>query len=58
MVHVLTAKAMSICFRLSLGLLAGCNRLAMNSDNLEVITIMNEGGHYTGSIAGSFYDFY
>ena len=41
---VLTAEALALKFDLTLAQRAGCNRLIINSDNMEVIDTMQDGG--------------
>ncbi|XBI00300.1 hypothetical protein VPH35_129384 [Triticum aestivum] len=56
--YVLTAEAMSLCFGLLLPQKAGSNRLVVNSDNMEVIYMMKNGGHTAGAAATVFDDCY
>ena len=42
---VLTAEAMALRFGLILAQKVGCNRLIINSDNMEVIDTMKNGGY-------------
>uniref|UniRef100_A0A453BAC5 RNase H type-1 domain-containing protein n=1 Tax=Aegilops tauschii subsp. strangulata TaxID=200361 RepID=A0A453BAC5_AEGTS len=55
---VLTAEAMAPRFGLILAQKAGCNRLIINSDNMEVIDTMKNGGQSAGFEAGVFEDCY
>ena len=55
---VLTAEALALRFGLFLAQKAGCNRLVVNSDNTEVIEIMENGGHSAGAAAAVFDDCY
>ena len=57
-VDALTAEAWALRFGLSLAQRAGCNRLVINSDNLEVIETMNNGGRSAGAAAAIFDDCY
>ena len=41
--NVPTVEALALRFGLSLAQRAGCNRLVINSDNLEVTETMNNG---------------
>ncbi|XBH73727.1 hypothetical protein VPH35_100793 [Triticum aestivum] len=51
---VLTVEALTLRFGLFLAQKAGCNRLVVNSDNMEVIEIMENGGHWAGAAAAAF----
>ncbi|XBJ13296.1 hypothetical protein VPH35_017677 [Triticum aestivum] len=53
---VLMAEALALKFGLTLAQRAGCNRLIINSDNLEVIETMQDGGQSTGVAAAIFDD--
>ena len=50
------AEALALKFGLSLAQRTGCNRIIINSDNMEVIETMNEGGRSSGAAAAIFYD--
>ncbi|XBH95674.1 hypothetical protein VPH35_086196 [Triticum aestivum] len=50
------AEGLAIKFGLTLAQRAGCNRLIINSDNLEVIETMQDGGQSTGAAAAIFDD--
>ncbi|XBH61203.1 hypothetical protein VPH35_115693 [Triticum aestivum] len=52
------AEALALKFVLTLAQRAGCNRLIINSDNLEVIDTMNDGGQSVGAAAAIFNDFF
>ena len=54
----MTAEALALRYGLSLEHKAGCNRLIVNSDNLEVIETMKNGGRSTGTAAAVFDDCY
>ena len=56
--NVLTAEVLALKFGLFLAQKAGCNRLVVNSDNMEVIDIMKNGGHSAGVAAVVFDDCY
>ncbi|KAI5011675.1 hypothetical protein ZWY2020_013812 [Hordeum vulgare] len=49
-------EAMTLRFGLTLAQKVGCNRLIINSDNMEVIETMKDGGRSTGAAAAIFYD--
>ena len=49
---------MALRFGLLLAQRAGCNRLHVNSDNIEVINIMKNGGQSAGAAAAVFDDCY
>ena len=51
---VLTAEAMALRFGLILAQKAGCNRLIINSDNIEVIDTMKNEGQSAGVAAAVF----
>lgn len=53
---VLMAEALALKFGLSLAQRTGCNRIIINSDNMEVIETMNEGGRSSGAAAAIFDD--
>ena len=53
---VLMAEALALRFGLTLAQRAGCNRPIINSDNLEVIDTMQDGGHSAGAGAAIFDD--
>ena len=53
---ILTAEALPLKFCLSLAQRTGCNHLIINSDNLEVIDTMKEGGRSVGAVAVIFDD--
>ena len=55
---VLTAEAMALRFGLILAQKVGCNRLIINSDNMEVIDTMKNGGQSAGVAAAVFEDCY
>lgn len=55
---VLTVEAMALKFGLNMALTAGCNRLIVNSDNLELMEIMNKDGQYAGDAAAIVDDCY
>ena len=55
---VLMAEALALKFGLNLAQRAGCNRLIINSDNLEVIETMQDGGQSAGAAAAIFDDCY
>ena len=57
-IDALTAEAWALRFGLSLAQRAGCNRLVINSYNLEVIETMNNGGRSAGAAAAVFDDCY
>ncbi|XBI59880.1 hypothetical protein VPH35_040876 [Triticum aestivum] len=50
------AEALPLKFGLTLAQRAGCNRLIINSDNLEVIETMQDGGQSAGAAAAIFDD--
>ncbi|XBI16545.1 hypothetical protein VPH35_058786 [Triticum aestivum] len=50
------AEALALKFGLTLAQRAGCNRLIRNSDNMEVIDTMNDGGQSAGAAAAIFDD--
>ena len=49
---------MALRFGLILAQKAGCNRLIINSDNMEVIDTVKNGGHSAGASAIVFDDCY
>ncbi|KAI4965825.1 hypothetical protein ZWY2020_048079 [Hordeum vulgare] len=55
-VDVVTAEVLALKFGLTLAHRAGCNRLIINSDNLEVIETMPDGGQSAGVAAAIFDD--
>ncbi|XBJ08893.1 hypothetical protein VPH35_014081 [Triticum aestivum] len=55
---VLTAEAMALRFGLLLAQKAGSNRLVVNSNNMELIDTMKNGGHIAGAAAAVFDDCY
>ncbi|XBH88029.1 hypothetical protein VPH35_075380 [Triticum aestivum] len=55
---VLTAEVLALRFGLLLAQRAGCNRLDVNSDNIEVINTMKNGGQSAGAAAAVFDDCY
>ncbi|KAM3191940.1 hypothetical protein ACQJBY_069278 [Aegilops geniculata] len=55
---VLTAEILALRFGLLLAQRAGCNRLHVNSDNIEVINTMKNGGQSAGAAAAVFDDCY
>ncbi|XBH63714.1 hypothetical protein VPH35_117623 [Triticum aestivum] len=50
------AEVLVLKFGLSLAQRTGCNRIIINSDNMEVIETMNEGGRSSGAAAAIFDD--
>ena len=54
----LTAEALALRFGSYLAHKAGCNRVIINSDNMEAIDTMKNGGHSTGPAAAIFEDCY
>ncbi|KAF7005317.1 hypothetical protein CFC21_020442 [Triticum aestivum] len=50
------AEALALKFGLTLAQWAGCNRLIINSDKLEGIDTMNDGGQSAGAAAAIFDD--
>ncbi|XBI17186.1 hypothetical protein VPH35_059292 [Triticum aestivum] len=50
------AEALALKFGLTLAQRAGCNHLIINSDNLEVIDTMQDGGQSAGMAAAIFDD--
>ncbi|KAF7058880.1 hypothetical protein CFC21_065854 [Triticum aestivum] len=50
------AEALTLKFSLTLTQRAGCNRIIINSDNLEVIETMQDGGQSAGAAASIFDD--
>ena len=52
----LTAEAVALRFGLLLAQKTGCNRLIINSDNMEVIDTMMNGGQSAGPAAAIFED--
>lgn len=48
---VITAEALALRFGLLLTQKAGCNSLIVNSDNMEVIGTIKNGGHSAGAAA-------
>ncbi|XBI64051.1 hypothetical protein VPH35_044312 [Triticum aestivum] len=50
------AEALALKFGLKLAQRAGCNRIIINSDNLEVIETMQDGGQSAGAAAAIFED--
>jgi hypothetical protein len=52
----LTAEALALRFDLCLAQKGGCNRLIINSDNMEVIDTMKNGGYSAGTAAAIFED--
>ncbi|KAI4994178.1 hypothetical protein ZWY2020_029226 [Hordeum vulgare] len=57
-VDVLIGEALTLKFGLTLAQKAGCNRLIINSDNLEVIETMKDGGRSAGAAAAIFDDYF
>ncbi|KAF7097025.1 hypothetical protein CFC21_098891 [Triticum aestivum] len=55
---VLAAEASTLQYGLSLAQRIGCNRLVINSYNLEVIETMNNGGGHASAAAVIFDDCY
>lgn len=51
---ILTVEAMTLRYGLSIAQRAGCNRLVINSDNIEVIETMNNGGRSSSTAAAVF----
>ncbi|XBI48054.1 hypothetical protein VPH35_111878 [Triticum aestivum] len=54
----LMAEAMALRFGLNLATTVGCNRIEVNSDNVEVIEAMKNGGQSFGIAAAIFDDSY
>ncbi|XBI08586.1 hypothetical protein VPH35_136294 [Triticum aestivum] len=52
------AEALTLKFGLNLAQWAGCNHLIINSDNLEVVETMQDGGQSAGAAAAIFDDCY
>ncbi|KAE8809873.1 hypothetical protein D1007_13465 [Hordeum vulgare] len=48
------AEAIAVRFGLNLGRRVGCSRIEVNSDNVKVISTLNEG--YSSSVAGTIFD--
>ena len=55
---VLTAEILALRFGLLFARMAGCNRLDLNSDNIEVINTIKNGGQSAGAAAAVFDDCY
>ncbi|KAF6984075.1 hypothetical protein CFC21_002131 [Triticum aestivum] len=55
---VLATEVTTLKFGLLLAQKAGCNRLVVNSGNMEMIDTMRNGGHSAGAAAAIFDDFY
>ncbi|XBJ18075.1 hypothetical protein VPH35_009334 [Triticum aestivum] len=55
---VLTTETLALRFGLILARKASCNRLIVNSNNMEVIDTMKNGGQSTGAAAAVFDDCY
>ena len=55
---VLMAEALALKCGLTPAQRAGCNRLVINSDNMEVTETMNDGGQSAGAAAAIFDDCY
>lgn len=53
---VLSAEAIALRYGLSLAQTIGCNKVIINSDNLEVVNMMNNGGRSLGPAAAIFDD--
>lgn len=51
-------KPLALKFGLQLSSSARCNRIIVNSDNQELMEIMNEGGQYAGNAAAIIDDCY
>ena len=51
-------KALALWFGLSLANIVGCNRIEVNSNNIEVIAKMKNGGRSFGLAAAVFDDIY
>ncbi|XBI83017.1 hypothetical protein VPH35_091580 [Triticum aestivum] len=49
-------EALALKFGLTLAQRVGCNRIIINSDNLEVIETMQDGGQSAGAAAAIFED--
>ena len=54
----LTAEALALRYGLLLAQKTGCNCIIVNSDNMEVIDIMKNGGYSAGAAATVFDDCY
>ena len=54
----LMAEALTLRFGLNLATTVGCNRTEVNSDNIEVIETMKNGGRSFGLLAAVFDDIY
>ena len=52
------AEALALWFGLNLATTVGCNRIEVNSDNIEVIETMKNGGRSFGLAAAVFDDIY
>ena len=52
------AEALALKFDLTLAQRAGWNRIIINSDNLEVIETMQDGGQSAGAAAAIFKDYF
>ncbi|XBH90746.1 hypothetical protein VPH35_082319 [Triticum aestivum] len=50
------AKVRTLKFGLTLAQRTGCNHIIVNSDNMEVIDSMNDGGQSAGAAAAIFED--
>ncbi|XBJ16045.1 hypothetical protein VPH35_007773 [Triticum aestivum] len=55
---VLMAEALALKFGLTIAQRAGCNHLIINSNNMEVVETMQEGGQSAGAAAAVFEDCY
>lgn len=55
---MLAAEVAALKFGLLFAQKAGCNRLVVNSDNMEVIDTMKNGGNSAGAAAAVFDDYY
>ena len=55
---MLTVEAMALRYGLSIAQRAGCNRLVINSDSMEVIETMNNGGRSSSTAAAVFVNCY
>ena len=55
---VVSAEATALRYGLSLEQTIGCNKIIVNSDNIEVVSTMNEGGRSAGPAATVFDDCY
>ncbi|KAE8771340.1 hypothetical protein D1007_56785 [Hordeum vulgare] len=51
-------EAFALRFGMNLAMAVGCNKLIVNSDNIDVIATMHEGGNYSGTTAAILDDCY